>query len=125
MTLLLLASSITLIASAWLRLARQTRLAWLNKLNLPGQWRSPSGGLRFDGDIGGGQYLLTEGGKRERGSWTLQGHDLILTREGGNAPRRYDLRLFKPGQIGLDGPGLVQRIYERQADNVVEMKPRR
>ena len=43
MASLLLVAAVAAIAFIWLRGAQRNRLAWLKKLNLPGQWRSDSG----------------------------------------------------------------------------------
>ena len=119
---LLVVTLVALAAVVWLRGARRNRLAWLRKLNLPGHWQSETGVLHFSGNGGAGTYILTEGATKEQGRWNLQGHDLILTPDAEESAKRYDLRLFKPGKIGIDGPGLTRRIYQRQTDNVVPLK---
>lgn len=121
---LLVVALAVLTAVFWLRGARRNRMAWLRKLNLPGHWRSETGALRFQGGDDAGAYLLSEDAMKERGRWRLDGHDLILTPNTAGPAKRYDLRLFKPGEIGIDGPGLARRIYHRQADNVVQLKSR-
>ncbi len=122
---LLVVAAAVLTAVFWLRGARRNRLAWLRKLNLPGHWRSETGALRFQGGGDAGTYVLSEGATKEQGRWRLQGHDLILAPDAEEPAKRYDLRLFKPGEIGIDGPGLARRIYRRQADNVVQLKSRK
>ena len=124
MASLLIVIAVALVATVWIRGVRRNRLAWLKKLNLPGRWRSESGELALEGDLGGGRYRLTDGGREEAGRWLLEGNDLVLTSDRAAGARRCDLRYFSPGKIGVDGPGLPQRIYERVADNVVPLRSR-
>lgn len=125
MASLLLVAAVAAIAFIWLRGAQRNRLAWLKKLNLPGQWRSDSGVLTLEGDMDGGQYRLVEGTRREQGRWSLNGNQMKLVPDSDEKPKRLDLRYFGPGEIGLDGPGLRARIYRRETDNVVPLKTSR
>lgn len=125
MASLLLVAAVAAIAFIWLRGAQRNRLAWLKKLNLPGQWRSDSGVLTLEGDTDGGQYRLVEGTRREQGQWSLNGNQMKLAPASDEKPKRLDLRYFGPGEIGLDGPGLRARIYRRETDNVVPLKTSR
>ena len=125
MASLLLAAAVAAIVFIWLRGAHRNRLAWLKKLNLPGRWRSDSGTLTLDGDMDGGRYRLAEGAGREQGQWSLNGNQLLLAPDSGEASKRFDLRYFAPGEIGIDGPGLGARIYRRESDNVVPLKTSR
>ena len=122
MVSLLVVAAAAAIAFIWLRGAKRNRLAWLKRLNLPGEWRSESGTLNFEGAIEGGRYRLAEGAGREQGHWSLDSRQLKLAPDSDGAPKRYDLRYFGPGEIGLDGPGLRGRIYRRETDNVVRLK---
>ncbi len=125
MASLLLLAAVAAIACIWLRGAQRNRLAWLKKLNLPGQWRSESGILTLAGSADGGQYRLVEGAHREQGRWSLKGNRLKLAPDSDEQSKRLDLRYFAPGEIGLDGPGLRARIYRRETDNVVPLKTSR
>ena len=125
MASLLVVTAVALIAFIWLRGTQRNRPAWLKKLNLPGQWRSDSGTLILEGDMDGGRYRLAEGTAKELGQWSLNGHQLQLAPDSGERSRRFDLRYFAPGEIGLDGPGLRARIYRRESDNVVPLKTSR
>ena len=121
---LLVVLAVALIAALWVRGARRNRLAWLKKLNLPGRWRCDAGELALEGELSGGRYRLRDGTRDETGRWFLEGNDLLLVSDQSGGSKRHDLRLFAPGKIGIDGPGLPQRIYERVADNVVSLRVR-
>ena len=125
MASLLLVAAVAAIAFIWLRRAQRNRLAWLQKLNLPGQWRSDTGVLTLEGDVDGGQYRLVEGARREQGRWSLNANQMKLVPDSDEKSKRLDLRYFGPGEIGLDGPGLRARIYRRDTDNVVPLKTSR
>ena len=125
MASLLLLAAVVATAFIWLRGAQRNQLNWLKKLNLPGQWRSDSGALTLEGDMDGGQYRLVEGARRERGRWSLSGNQLKLTPDSDDPPKRFDMRYFGPGKMGLDGPELRARIYRRENDNVVPLKTSR
>ena len=124
MASLLIVVAVAAIAAIWIRGVRRNRLAWLRQLNLPGRWRCAEGELALEGELNGGRYRLREGEREEAGRWLLEGNDLLLISDRAGAPRRYDLRFFSPGKIGVDGPGLPQRLYERIADNVVTLRAR-
>lgn len=122
MASLLIVVVIAAIAVVWIRGARRNRLRWLEKLNLPGRWRCEGGELALEGELNGGRYRLRDGAREESGRWLLEGNDLQLVSDRGAVPKRYDLRYFGPGRIGVDGPGLPHRVYERVADNVVPLR---
>ena len=122
MASLLIVVAVALVAAVWIRGVRRNRLAWLKKLNLPGRWRCEAGELALEGDLNGGRYRLMESARMESGRWLLEGNDLLLISDRTAGARRHDLRFFGPGKIGVDGPGLPQRIYERVADNVVPLR---
>ena len=125
MASLLVVAAVAVIAFIWLRGAQRNRLAWLKKLNLPGQWRCDAGLLTLEGDLDSGRYRLQEGTGREQGRWSLNGNKLKLAPDSGEKSKRLDLRYFGPGEMGLDGPGLRARIYQRETDNVVPLKTSR
>jgi len=124
MASLLIVIAVAVIAIVWVRGTRKNRLTWLKKLNLPGRWRSEQGQLALEGKLNGGRYRLKEGAREDAGRWLLQGNDLVLVSDKAAGDKRYDLRYFRPGKIGIDGPGLPQRIYERIPDNVVPLRTR-
>ena len=124
MASLLIVIAVALVATIWIRGARRNRLVWLKKLNLPGRWRCEHGELALEGELSGGRYRLMDGRRKEAGRWLLEGNDLVLTSDRGAGPKRHDLRLFSAGKIGIDGPELPQRVYERVADNVVSLRNR-
>ena len=121
MASLVLVVAVALIAFLWVRGARRNRLAWLKKLNLPGRWHCATGELVLRGNWNGGRYRLKDSGRDEAGEWRLEGSDLLLIADGEADSTRHDLRLFVPGKIGINGPRLSHRIYERVADNVVQL----
>ena len=125
MASLLIVAAVAAIAFIWLRGTQRNRLAWLKKLNLPGQWRSDSGVLILEGDMDSGRYRLAEDTRKEQGRWSLNGNQLQLAPDSAEGSKRFDLRYFAPGEIGLDGPGLPGRIYRRETDNVVPLKTSR
>ena len=124
MASLLIVIVVAVIAVVWIRGARRNRLVWLRKLNLPGRWQCEQGQLALEGELNGGRYRLRDGAREESGRWLLEGNDLMLVSDTAASQRRYDLRYFGPGKIGVDGPGLPRRVYERIADNVVSLRIR-
>ena len=122
---------VALVVLRWARATKRARGEWLRTLNLIGRWeRQPGGGnggarsLTFTGDLASGGYQAKDGEALERGDWWLRGHTLTLAPANGPA-KHFDLRLFGPGEIGLDGPGREREIYRRSADNVIPLKVRR
>lgn len=124
MASLLIVIVVVAIAVIWIRGARRNRLVWLTKLNLPGRWRCEEGELALEGELNGGRYRLSDGAREESGRWLLEGNDLLLISDKSAGQRRYELRYFSPGKIGVHGPGLPRRVYERIADNVVTLRAR-
>ncbi|MDP6471519.1 MAG: hypothetical protein QGI81_11060 [Pseudomonadales bacterium] len=123
MASLLLIIIVAAAAVMWVRGARQNRLRWLEKLHLPGLWHGDSGvRLELGGTLEGGPYRLLVEGREERGAWSLHGHDLMLHGEGESGPRRYDLRFFDAGKIGLHGQALDREILNRAGDNIVPLR---
>ena len=116
------------------RSARSRRLQWLSALNLLGKWElhgAPPGGRRsitFSGEADGGGYVAKDADAVERGKWQLRGHTLNLEategEQAGGGAKSYDLRLFEPGRIGLDGPGREREIYVKRDSNVVPLRRR-
>ena len=122
MASLLIVVAVAVIATIWIRGVRSNRLVWLQKLNLPGRWRCEQGELAFEGDLNGGRYRVTEGARDETGRWLLEGDDLLLIADTAADCKRHQLRLFAPGKIGVDGPGLPRRVYDRVPDNIVPLR---
>ncbi|MEM7219138.1 MAG: hypothetical protein AAF515_12285 [Pseudomonadota bacterium] len=112
----------------WVRRVRTRRDRWLRKLNLPGTWRWAEGDsvLSLSGTVSSGSFLLQEDSEHFSGRWRLSGHHLELIATKGalsaDASYRFELRLFGPGELGLDGPERVRRVYRRDAANVVPMR---
>lgn len=122
---------VALVVLRWARATKRARGEWLRALNLSGRWeRQPGGGngaarsLTFTGELAAGRYEAKDGEAVCRGDWRLRGHTLTLAPADGPATE-FDLRLFKPGEIGLDGPGREREIYRRSSDNVVALRVRR
>lgn len=113
----------------WVRGMRRARRDWLTQLNLPGTWRldrdDESRLLRLGGSLDGGRYVARDGMSEEHGDWRLAGHTLVLRPDGdADDGRRFDLRQFDTGRIGIDGPGREREIYVKRADNVIELRAR-
>ena len=122
MASLLVVIAVSVVAVVWIRGVRRNRLTWLKKLNLPGRWRSEDGELALEGELNGGRYRLRDGSREDSGRWLLEGNDLLLMSDKAADTRRHDLRFFAPGKIGIDGPGLPQRVYERVPDHIVPLR---
>jgi len=112
----------------FLRMNRQARLRWLRQVDLPGLWHEQDSGsartpreLRLLGGLATGDYRLLEREHEQRGQWRFQGDQLLLTPEQGEV-EVFSLRLFKPGQISLQGAEGDARLFHKQADNVVSMQ---
>ena len=144
MTLWLLLLGVGALVFAWSRSARRARTEWLAALNLLGKWElevrtddgedgatPPRRTFTMTGTLSSGQYVARDGDVIERGEWRLSGHTLTLAAtEGphaGDGPKRYELRLFEAGRIGVDGPGREREIYIKREGNVVPLvrKPKR
>lgn len=115
----------------WVRATKRARADWLRALNLIGRWeRTPGAGngearsLTLAGNLDAGEYVAKDGDAVERGAWRLQGNTLTLAPDAG-PDTTFDLRLFEPGKIGLDGPGRVREVYVRGSDNVIPLRARR
>ena len=126
---LLVVVAVSAIAFFWIRGARRNRDRWLTRLDLPGTWEREGavGTLELSGNLSGGEYRFTdpeEEGGSESGVWALHGHTLRLTAAAGPA-RDYDLRMFREGKVGIDGPGRERRIYQKVPSNVVPLRARR
>lgn len=128
------------LALIWWRSASRARENWLHDLSLVGKWelegaREPAKAKRsltLSGDLAAGRYVGRDGDDVHRGKWRLSGHVLTLEpleSEAGNHPgtAQFELRLFEPGRIGLDGPGREREIYRKREGNVIPLarRPRR
>lgn len=127
MASLLVVIAVTALVVVWVRGTRRNRARWLARLDLPGIWErhGESGRLELTGNLDRGSYRLAEGGDApvESGTWFLHGHTLCLTSARGER-NEYDLRLFEEGRIGIDGPRLERRIYQKVPGNVVPLRGR-
>ena len=143
MTLWLFLASIAVLAFA----AHRTRSQWHRSLDLLGTWHlessadSISRSLTLSGKPASGSYVAKDGNAVERGRWWLRGRTLrLLPVEGGaggadagagvdaadvqGTEKSYELRLFEPGRIGLDGPDRVREIYIKRESNVIPLRKR-
>ena len=106
------------------------RKRWLKRLALPGSWSWKEGDsiLSLSGELSSGSFLLREGAEQCSGRWRLLGHALELYPSRGaleltgDAPYVFDVRLFEPGELGLDGPDRSRRVYCRSNENVVPLR---
>jgi len=101
----------------YLRLQRHARLAWLQKLSLPGVWvadaSSPVWTLTLQGGLDRGPFQLGGGGAGREGHWRLHGHTLVLSTV--TRVQRFDLRLFSTGTIGLIDTDGDRHVLRKQA----------
>ena len=125
---LLVTTLVIVLVFVFLRMNRQARLRWLRQVDLPGLWHEQDSGsartpreLRLLGSIATGDYRLLEGEHEQRGQWRLQGDELLLTPEQGEV-EAFSLRLFKSGQISLQGAEGDARLFHKKVDNVVSMQ---
>lgn len=130
MAFLVALALVGLVGAIWLRSAKRARAEWLRTLNLVGRWERAGAdqnkpqSLTLTGNLTAGEYMAQDGGASERGHWRLRNHTLTLTPASGH-PVAFELRLFAPGKIGLDGPGREREIYLRHKDNVIALDARR
>ena len=122
---------VAVVVLRWVRATKRARVEWLRAVNLIGRWeRQAEDGngqarsLTFTGDLAAGGYAAKDGETVEKGDWLLRGHTLTLSPAEGDSTE-FDLRLFQPGKIGLDGPGREREIYVRSSDNVIPLRLRR
>lgn len=113
--------AVTALVVFYVRASRKARAQWLTKLDLLGCWQWDSGdeSLTLVGTPGEGTFARVTGAQTVRGEWRLHGHDLYLVTQAG--AQRYDLRLFRPGCIGLKDASGQGRVYEKAGDNVVPL----
>lgn len=126
----------------WMRSVKRDRDNWLKSLNLLGKWElerqqgsAPANApvhrsLTLSGTLAAGTYVARTGDAIERGEWRLAGHTLTLTPTEGKVPtagpKRYELRLFEAGRIGIDGPGRKREVYVKREGNVIPLvRPKR
>lgn len=126
MASLLIVIVVGIVVVAWVRGTRRNRLRWLQRLDLPGtwEWDSHEGRLELSGELHAGTYRFREPDGDESGKWVLEGHTLVLTSNADETPRRYELRFFDDGKIGLDGPGRERRVYVKEPSNVIPLRRR-
>lgn len=124
---LIVVIAVTALVVVWVRGTRRNRVRWLARLDLPGIWEREGewGRLELTGSPDSGRYRISdgEGADDQTGRWVLEGHTLVLENSAGER-REYDLRLFQEGKIGVDGPGLERRIYQKVPSNVVPLHGR-
>ncbi len=124
---LLVVIAVTALVVVWVRGTRRNRARWLERLDLPGIWEREGewGRIELVGSLDRGKFRIADGQDvpDRAGQWMLEGHTLILTGED-QQRLEYDLRLFQEGKIGLDGPGLERRIYQKVPGNVVPLRGR-
>lgn len=122
---LLVVIAVTALVVVWVRGTRRNRLRWLARLDLPGIWEREGewGRLELTGGLDEGSFRIADGeGMADRtGRWRLEGNTLIFAEEGGE-PLECELRLFQEGKIGLDGPTLERRVYQKVPSNVVPLR---
>jgi len=123
---LLVVIAVTALVVVWVRGTRRNRMQWLTRLDLPGIWEREGewGRLELTGDLDAGSFRILDGeGDADRtGKWRLEGSTLVITEDGEQS--ECDLRLFQEGKIGIDGPTLERRVYQKVPSNVVPLRGR-
>ena len=121
---LLVVIAVTALVVVWVRGTRRNRQQWLERLDLPGIWEREGewGRLELVGGLEQGNFRLCDGdaAPERAGIWRLEGHTLILVVDEDRI--ECDLRLFKEGKIGIDGPSLERRVYQKVPSNVVPLR---
>lgn len=125
---LLVVLAVSVVVFMYVRFTRQSRQAWLVKLDLPGRWRrSPNNDsangeqeLLLQGKVDRGEFVLQTGDVAWRGQWQLVGHTLHL--RGAGKSQSLDLQYFKPGSIGLQNEAGVRQLYTKASTNVVPLR---
>lgn len=124
---LLVVIAVTALVVVWVRGTRRNRVQWLARLDLPGIWEREGewGRLELTGGLDEGSFRIADGeGEADRaGKWRLEGHTLVFSMEEGQSVE-CDLRLFQEGKIGIDGPTLERRVYQKVPSNVVPLRGR-
>ena len=124
---LLVVIAVTALVVVWVRGTRRNRLRWLSRLDLPGIWEREGdwGRLEMTGGLDEGSFRINDGdGDQDRsGTWRLEGNTLIFIDADGEEAQ-CDLRLFQEGKIGIDGPTLERRVYQKVPSNVVPLRGR-
>ena len=124
---LLVVIAVTALVVVWVRGTRRNRLRWLSRLDLPGIWEREGdwGRLEITGGLDEGSFRINDGdGDQDRsGTWRLEGHTLVFIDADGEEAH-CDLRLFQEGKIGIDGPTLERRVYQKVPSNVVPLRGR-
>ena len=125
---------VAIVVFLYVRATRQARRAWLQKLDLPGQWlcdiaeeevddpAADISKLTLRGGLDQGEFVLLGSRGQVSGRWQLDGHHLKLTGEQLNYS--YDLHMFKPGSIGLEHSEGRRVLLQKVVNNVVPLRGR-
>lgn len=127
MSTLLVLGLIALAVIIWVTRTRSARRHWVEELNLIGQWdlegrnihneRIEFIGARPDR----GNYMASKDETLESGSWFLTSYFLVLQPEN-EEQKRYELRRFEEGRIGINGPDREKQIYrKKRVSNIIKM----
>ena len=120
-----IAAIITLI---WVRHTREARRKWVEKLDLIGIWETELTRatdlqvlFTFSGQIDRGDYELRFNNQLERGTWCIVRSSLVCAADP-DQENVYEVRLFAPGKIGLNGPNLDHRMLVKRVENIVPLR---
>ena len=124
---LLLLGAVAFVILFWVMRTRNARRRWVVELDLIGQWdlegeNRNKDRIEFIGVHGDrGNYMASTEESLESGSWHLSSYSLVLEPENVE-PRRYELRLFEKGRIGINGEDRVRQIYrKRRTANIIKL----
>ena len=111
----------------WVMWNRSARQKWVRDLDLIGQWDLEGDNpedirIEFIGTRGDrGNYMASEGDTLESGNWYLTSYYLVFDPQEGET-KRYELRRFEAGLIGMNGPGReYQRFRKKKLANVIRL----
>lgn len=127
MSSLMALGTVAIVILFWIFRTRAARQRWVDRLDLIGQWDLEGQNedkirIEFIGVRGDrGNYMASTEDTLESGSWHLTSYSLVLEAEGEEA-KRFDLRLFEKGRIGVHGEGRERQIYrKRRTANIIKL----
>ena len=111
----------------WVRTTKTKHDNWLKLANLPGMWHlqvdeeTQKETIEFVGSLSEGEYVIYRQDSRLQGGWRLSGGVLTM-KPHEQASVDYQLKVFNPARIGIDGPDRDHQIFARRASNVIPLR---